>query len=262
MALTVACFSCASRAGGGSAEPGTSHRSARSRPSSEDITVPQSIDLFDALYTTRSLRRFRPDSIPDDVLVSLLDAATRAPNGRNSQDWRFIVVRDPSIRRAVGAIYKEAWDEYSPPSRLEGLTGQARRRVLTAYHLAATMGTEPPVLVVACLDAEIRPGTAPHWEQFVSRTWQATIYPAVQNLLLAARAHGIGGCITTVHLLREEKVKALLGIPDHVHTYAIVPLGYPVDTFGPVTRRPLAEVTFGDRWGEPCAAVPSVPPDR
>ena len=82
-----------------------------------------------------------------------------------------------------------------------------------------------------------------------ARSRGASVYPAVQNLLLAARARGLGGCLTTTHLIREEEIKSILGIPDHINTFALIPLGYPQDDFGPVRRGPVSEVTYLDRWG-------------
>jgi nitroreductase len=207
--------------------------------------------LLDAMYTTRSVRRFRTDPIPDDVLAKLIEAATRAPSGRNAQSWRFVVVKDPEVRKALGAVYKEAWDEYSPPSRLAAITDpRERRRVGNAYHLGAHMGDEAPVLVMVCAPkGDTSAGATPA----ATRTAGASIYPAIQNLLLAARAYGIGGCLTTIHMYREEKAKAVLGIPDDVDTYALIPLGYPAEptAFGPLRRNPVNEVAYLDRWDAP-----------
>jgi nitroreductase len=119
----------------------------------------------------------------------------------------------------------------------------SRRRVMrSADYLAEHMGQEPPVLVLACIERSPGATGATH-------TAGASIYPAVQNLLLAARALGLGACLTTLHLRREAQVKALLGIPEHVDTYALIPLGYPATRHGPLSRRPVAEITSYDRWG-------------
>jgi nitroreductase len=212
------------------------------------------LSVLEAIHTTRSLRRFRPDPIPDDVLTELLEAAIRAPSGGNTQSWRFLVVGDPEVRRRIGALYKEAWDEYSPPSRLAAISDpRERRRVESAFHLGAHMGDEAPVLVVVCAPRAQTSSGAATGSAAAARTAGASIYPAVQNLLLAARARGIGGCLTTIHLFREAQVKAALGIPDDVDTYALIPLGYPRDNFGPLRRRPAREVSYRDRWGEPLA---------
>lgn len=211
----------------------------------------ETIGLLDALATTRSIRRFRMDPIPDDVLCGVLEAATWAPSGSNSQNFRFLVVRNPERRRRVGEIYRRGFETFYPPGRLAAETDPSRRRMMAgATYLAEHIGTEPPVLVLFCRDdpsqaASISPSAMRPW------TRGSSVYPAVQNLLLAARAYGLGGCLTTVHLLHEEELKATLGIPAEIDTYALVPLGYPRDKFGPLRRRPVEELTFAETWGEP-----------
>ena len=215
------------------------------------------LSVLEAINTTRSLRRFKPDPIPADILYQLIQAATRAPSGSNSQRWRFLVVQNHEARKKVGDVYKASWAEYSPPGRLAAITNPAeRRRVETAIHLSETMGTEPPVLVVFC-SPKAAPSSNPAKALTDARTAGASIYPALQNMLLAARAHGIGGCLTTIHLFREAELKSALGIPDDVDTYAIVPLGYPTDNFGPLRRKPVEEVSYLDHWGSPLMAPPS-----
>lgn len=205
-------------------------------------TPEQARDLFEAMRTSRSIRRFRPDPVPDSVLDQLLEAAIQAPNGSNAQPWHFLVIRDPNLRRQVGELYHQGFREVFPPDRLARETDRNRKRVIrSADHLADHMGDEPPVLLLFCIE---RAPDAPA----PSRTSGSSIYPAVQNVLLAARALGLGGCLTTLHLRREEQVKAVLGIPDHVDTYALIPIGYPATKHGPVRRRPAAEVTHLDRW--------------
>jgi nitroreductase len=211
-----------------------------------DVQAP---GLLEAIYTTGSVRYFRPEPIPHDVIVKLIEAATRAPSGGNAQSWRFLVVTDAGQRARVGALYKEAWDEYSPPNRLAAITDpRERRRVESAYHLGAHMGDEPPTLVLFCAPRhQALAGAAAN--PAAVRTAGASIYPAVQNLLLAARAYGIGGCLTTIHLFREAQVKAALGIPEEIDTYALVPLGYPVRPFARLRRKPVGEVGYLNAWG-------------
>ena len=197
--------------------------------------------LFDAMYTNRSIRQFRSDSVPEALLERILDAAIRAPSGTIRQHWRFLVLRDPDLRARVGALYGDVFREVYNPDRVPASAQQARVLRSAAY-LAEHMGHEPPVLILACL--ENAPGDPP-----ATRIAGSSIYPAVQNLMLAARALGLGTCLTTIHVRREAEVKGLLGIPDHVDTYALIPLGYPATPFGPLTRKPVAEITFHDRWG-------------
>jgi nitroreductase len=199
-------------------------------------------DLFEAMSTSRSIRRFRPDPIPEDVLAQLLEAAVQAPNGSNAQTWRFMVIRDPDLRRQVGELYRQGFRETFPAERAASEPDPNRRRVIrSADHLAEHMGDEPPVLMLFCVERAPGSGTP-------SRTAGASVYPAVQNVLLAARALGLGGCLTTLHLRREAQVKDVLGIPENVDTYALLPLGYPATKHGPLRRRPVAEITHYDRW--------------
>ena len=211
----------------------------------------ESIGLLDGLSTTRSIRRFKPDPIPDDLLRSVLEAATWAPSGSNTQNWRLLVIRDPAQRRKLGEIYRKGFFSFYPAERLASETDPSRQRMMNgAVYLAEHLGTEPPVLVMFCQ-------SSPRGESLNSPSGRSpwtrgsSIYLAVQNLLLAARASGLGGCLTTVHLLYEAEAKAVVGIPDDVDTFALVPLGYPRDTFGPLRRKPVAEVTYLDSWDNP-----------
>jgi nitroreductase len=213
--------------------------------------VSESIDLIEAMSTTRAIRRFRTDPIPDDVLRSVLEAANWAPSGQNNQNRRFLIVRDPERRRALGEIYRRGMESYNVPERLAAATDPSQRRLWAgASHLTEHLGTEPPVLVLFC---QPRPVQAATTSPSSMRAWTrgSSIYAAVQNLLLAARAYGLGGCLTTVHLIYEDELKAILGIPDEIDTFALVPLGYPRDSFGPLRRRPVDEITFAESWGEP-----------
>ena len=206
----------------------------------------ENIGLLEGMATTRSIRRFRPDTIPGDLLRSVLKAAIWAPSCSNMQNCRLLVVRDPEKRRQIGEFYRTAFLEFYPRENLATETDPSRQRMMAgAIYLADHMGTEPPVLVLFCRDTPSvsQPGGYQDW------TRGSSIYPAVQNLLLAARASGLGGCLTTLHLRYEAEIKALLGIPNGFDTYALVPLGYPRDKFGPLRRRAVEEVTYLDAWG-------------
>ncbi len=207
------------------------------------------IDLLDAIYTNRSIRRFRTDPVPDDVILKVIEAATMAPSGTNRQTWRFLVIRDPERRRRIGELYRRSFEAIYPADRLAAETDPNRRRVMrSSSYLAEHLGTEPPVLLLVCADEQDAAMRSP---VAATAPWIAgsSFYPAVQNLLLAARAYGLGGCLTTIHVRYEAEVKEILGIPEGVRTYALIPLGYPVDRFGPLRRQPAAAVTFFDRWG-------------
>src|SRR5215472_13966182 len=206
--------------------------------------APNTNDLFEIIRTTRSMRRLKPDPVPNDLIRKILEAGTCAPSGGNMQRWRFLVVKDAAIKQTVGAYYKRAWDGHVAPRYRSGepAPGMSRERFLrllaAAEHLAEHIH-EAPVWIVPCLE-----GGTP------TRTSGSSIYPTVQNMLLAARALGLGATLTTLHLQYEREAEAALGLPPGVHPYALLPIGYPTGRFGPVRRVPLADVVYEDRWGQ------------
>jgi nitroreductase len=214
-------------------------------------TIPSAgMDLFAAMYTTRAMRRLKPDPIPAEVLRTIMDAAIRAPSGGNAQGWNFLVVQDEELRRGLGAIYKPCLDTlFAPDSHYTRqaaspdpeLARGVRRMIESAQYLGDHLH-EAPVIVVPCLRTGGRP---------LDFAGGSSIYPAVQNLMLAARALGIGSTLTTVHRMRQDEVRALLGIPADVETAALIPLGYPTGRWGVAKRRPVEVVVYGDRWQEP-----------
>jgi nitroreductase len=206
-------------------------------------------DLFEIIRTTRSMRRLKPDPVPDELIRKILEAGVCAPSGGNMQRWRFLVIRDPRIKETVGALYRRAWDETVAPRYRAGAPapGTSRERfdrmLAAAEHLAHHI-QEAPVWIVPCLE-----GSTP------TRTAGSSIYPAVQNILLAARALGLGATLTTLFLACEKEAEAALGLPPDVHSYASLPIGYPMGRFGPVRRVALSDVVFDDRWGQPSGIV-------
>jgi len=212
------------------------------------------MDLYEAMRTCRAVRRHRPDTIPDDVLRRVLEAATFAPTGGNAQPWRVIAVRDAGKRRALRDLYLPLWQEYQKEHMRAsaGLTGDAadkRDRMLAAAdHLAAHLDVSP-VIAVFCFDAR-RMAITDEGLGRPSVVGGASIYPAVQNLLLACRAEGLGCVLTTLLCKAEPEVCALLEIPDPWATAAFVPIGWPASKgHGPLTRRPVQSMAFGDRFG-------------
>jgi len=201
-------------------------------------------DLFEIIRTTRSMRRLKPDPVPAPLIRQILEAGASAANGGNMQTWRFLVIRDPAIKAAVAHWYRRGWHEivgprYRSSAPAPGSTKDRFDRMLAAAEHLADHLHEAPVWIVPCLQG----GTH-------TRTSGSSIYPAVQNMLLAARALGLGATLTTLYLLFEQEAEAALGLPDGTHSYAILPIGYPMGNFGPVGRQPLEEVVYADRWGE------------
>ena len=173
--------------------------------------------------------------MPNELITRLLQAAIKAPSGGVRQGWSFIVVRDQETRRKIGDMYRAGPDFVIRPD----MTPQQLKVYGAAQHLEDHM-EDVPILILACIQGD--PG---------STTWGASIYPAVQNILLAARALGLGSVLTTRHRRFEDEIKQLLGIPADVVTAALLPIGFPAEgsRYGPTRRRPLEEVAFGERWG-------------
>ena len=206
-----------------------------------------STDLFDIMSTTRAMRRLKPDPVPDELVRKILEAGVCAASGGNRQHWRFLVVKDRAIKEKVQHYYKRALDEvvgprYRTSAPPPGVTREQYDRQHAAVAYLTAHFHEAPIWIVACLEGG---------EGALSRSSGASIYPAVPNMLLAARALGLGGTLTTRHLQYEKEVEAALGLPAGMHSYAILPIGYPMGRFGPVRRAPLSEIVYLDRWEQP-----------
>ena len=223
----------------------------------------EKIGLFETIYSARAIRRFKPDPVPEELLTRILDAAIRAPSAGNAQNWAFIVVRDPQQRHRLGAIYQRASDIiaqfYAARGRPSHMTDQQYRRFISSGSYLWSHIDEAPVLLVPCLKLEALPPLpakvvpvdvqAKYQELRLNRLSGASIYPAIQNIILACRGVGLGTLITTNHTLLEEEVAAVLALTPEMRTYALMPIGYPGDKFGPLSRRPVAEVAYTDRYG-------------
>jgi nitroreductase len=203
------------------------------------------MELFEALYTTRAMRRTTTDPVPDDVVAAMLDAAVRAPSGSNAQNWRFVTVTSQETKDALGPVYREAWGELN-----ETVYAGARER-------AEAAGDDGSLRMLASSDwlAE-NFERVPLWLMAFSRNDRsgASIYPAVWNAMLAARGHGIGTCLTTIlGVFRQQQVFDVLGVPgDKGWTMnAAVSAGHPPGRWGLAKRNPAHEVAYAERWGEP-----------
>jgi nitroreductase len=196
------------------------------------------VDVFEAIATTRAMRRLDPDRpVSDDDLLTIVEAATKGPTGGNRQPVRWLVVVDDERRRQLGAVYAACWEVYqqgNTPRDTGDDPAQARVRS-SAAHLGAHMG-DAPAIVLPCARRGIG---------------ESSVFPGVQNLCLAARALGLGTTITTIHRIREDEVKALLGVPDDVVVWAMIPVGHPTGRWGEAVRRPVPEVTYWNAWKVP-----------
>jgi nitroreductase len=220
------------------------------------------IRLFEAMYTARAMRWLKPDPVPDEMIEQILEAAIQAPNAGNRQNWLFMVVRDTEQRRRIGEIYRrvslrvlQRYQHFGRPANQS--EAEYERMMQGGMHLYEHM-RDAPVLLIPCLRiaAFELPDEIPAEIQTAMRSaapWTAgaSIYPAVQNIILACRALGLGTVLTTNHTIAEEEIKQVLNLPPEYRTFALMPIGYPERSFGPVKRRALSEVAMLDRYGTP-----------
>ena len=201
----------------------------------------EQMGLFEAMLSQRQITRFKPDPVPREAIEKIIEAATKAPSGGNSQPWHFFAITDPDLIARIGGIYKELWLGARGPQALPGETPVYRAARYLANHMP-----EVPAMILVCADhsANYTPGQPIERGRYASSIWLA-----VQNLFLAARALGLGTRLTTTHIGREQEIKDMLGIPDYVETVALTPLGYPRGRFGTTDRKPVAEVSSYNRWG-------------
>ena len=195
------------------------------------------------------MRRLKPDPIPDEVLKHILESGTQAPNGQNTQPWAFVVVRDSEAKQFLQRHYYKAMSEgagLEPPAPDDQSRAARSRR---AAHYLAVHLHEAPVLLLVCgkrdwpfvVEPQHRVGDAP--------PSYGSVYPCIQNVLLACRAYGLGATLTTMHQLFQPELHAYFEIPAAYGVVAMIPIGYPMGQFGPVRRRPLTEVAHYDKWG-------------
>jgi nitroreductase len=196
------------------------------------------MDVFEAIATTRAMRRLDPHrDVSDADVLTILEAASKAATGGNSQPVRWMVVRDAEKRRRLGDIYRKAWGPVAEMYRGGEVSADTERILSSADHLGEHMG-EAPVIILPC--SKGAPGQA-----------ESSVFPGVQNLFLAARALGLGTTLTTVHRLHEDEVRAVLDIPADVNTWAMIPVGYPTGRWGEAKRRPVREIIYWDTWKTP-----------
>jgi nitroreductase len=197
------------------------------------------MDLHEAIYTLRAMRRLKTDPVPEELIWKVLDAAIRAPSGGNLQPWAFVVVTDPAKKARIGEWYLDGWKQTYGNVPDMPADSPFMRTFRSADHLANNIASVP-VLIFACVQAARTAsvsGLGPN------------IFPAVQNLMLAARAEGLGTTLTTLHRAHEAEVRQLLGVPDGFETMAMIPMGWPKGKFGAGPRRPVEDVTYWDNWG-------------
>jgi nitroreductase len=225
-----------------------------------DAPAADGIDLLEGLRTTRAIRRFTDEPVSDDDLAIILFAATRAPSGSNRQPFRFVVLRDgPTARDAKGVLGRSFRASWGAKATADGYgEGSGRQDDSPKARMARAMQhfvdhfEEIPVVVLACLIRHREPHP----------TEGASVYPACQNLLLAARARGLGGVMTVWHEAVEDELRRLLGVPDGVAIAATIPIGHPQGGHGPVRRLPLDQLVWDDGWERPATWAVDPPGTR
>ena len=212
------------------------------------------MDLIEGLMTTRAMRRYSDEPVTEAEIVTCLRAALQAPSGGNIQPWQFLVVTDAEKRAKLGEIYRRAYTRYEaamlptvPPFRDEALKAGFDRTVAASRHLADHMGSAPVILLF--LMPSISMTLSDEGGELDVGTPYASIYPAVQNFMLAARALGLGTALTTVHRIYQDEVLDLFDIPDRFEIPALVPVGRPTGKFGVAPRKPLAKLTHWNTFG-------------
>ncbi len=204
------------------------------------------MSLQEAMSTQRAIRRLTAEPVDDALVLKLIELALRAPTGSNAQNWEFIVVKDAEVKGKLARANRRAWNAYGGIGRkLADRQGdETMKRIIKAVQWQADHFEEIPVLVIACIKTVI-----PWFPSIAASSAYGSIYPSVQNLLLAARAAGLGAALITLPLWRRSRARRILGLPFSIAPIAVVPLGWPKGKYGPTTRRPVGEVVSLDRYG-------------
>jgi nitroreductase len=244
-----------------------------SGPTYAEVRDRLSAPMVEMMTTQRAVRRLKPDPVDDEIVLRCIELALKAPTGSNGQNWEFVVVKDAAAKSALAQRYRQAWKLYGgighwlaqQSQTTSGLAGtlskavgrssaqdtgagnESMAKILRAVEWQVDHFEELPVLVVPCL----RGSKAPYvpMPAIAETSYYGSIYPSVQNLLLAARAMGLGASLITLPLWSQASARRALGLPLSVQPCCVVPLGWPQGRYGPTTRRPVGDVVHVDRFG-------------
>ena len=212
-----------------------------------DVEASLDMPLQEAMLTQRAIRRLLSDPVDDAIVLRCLELALKAPTGSNGQNWEFVLVKERALKEELAAQYRRAWAIYGRVGHVVARKDDAAQRSLAAVEWQVEHFAEVPVLVVACLRGARLPfAPAPPVAQ---SSYYGSIYPSIQNLLLAARAMGLGAALVTLPLWSTTVVRRALELPLSVQPCAVVPLGWPRGRYGPTTRKPVGDVVHLDRFG-------------
>lgn len=220
------------------------------------------MDLYDGLLTTRAMRRFSTEPVDRLDIEACLRAAVQAPSGGNIQPWQFVVVDDPAIREQLAVLYRRCYNRYEKamlPTAVALRTpedGASFARTVAAAHHLAEHFAEVPVIVAVCvagIDLTLTDEEGP----LDIGSVLGSVFPAIQNFILAARTRGLGTSLTTVHRIEQQACRDILGVPERQQIVALLPVGHPLGKWGTARRRPAETVTSWNRWGarEPFAPL-------
>ena len=205
------------------------------------------MSLREAMETQRAIRRLKPDPVDDEVLLRCIELALKAPTGSNAQSWQWLVIRDPAIKAKLARRYRQAWAVYGGLGRRLRGGDEKTSRIIDAVQWQVEHFEEVPVFVVPCIRGLVSRlitlspiGASSHY---------GSVYPAIQNFLLACRAEGLGAALTTLPLWSLALARRDLGLPFDVQPCAVIPVGWPKGRYGPTTRKPVERVVHYDRYG-------------
>jgi nitroreductase len=220
------------------------------------------VDLYEALLTTRAMRRFSDEPVDRRAIEACLRAAVQAPSGGNIQPWHFVVVDDAAIRARLADLYRRCYERYeramlptATAHRSPEDEASWNRTVAAAHHLAEHFH-EVPVIVAVCvagIDLTLTDEQGP----LDIGSVLGSVFPAIQNFILAARSFGLGTSLTTVHRIEQQACRDILGVPEHQQIVALLPVGHPLGRWGVARRKPVEKVTSWNRWGNREAFSPA-----
>ncbi len=211
-----------------------------------------SFDLYEAIYTTRSMRRLKPDPVAPEIIVKVIEAASMGPSGSNRQPWFFIVVREQAAKDFIAERYRQTWEIYFKPEARRIVAEEPdspRAKTLRSARYLAEHLAECPVLIFCCVKKYNDPARA-------GQPMQNALFPAIQNLCLAARGYGLGTSITQMHMRHARELDAMLRVPPDYVNLAMIPMGYPKGKWGRPERKPALSITFWERWGGSRESIP------
>lgn len=197
----------------------------------------EQMGIFDVMYNCRAMRRIKPDEVPEELLVKLIEAATKGPTASNTQTSRWLILRDYEAKRKLADINRAAIDRSYPAPPADAPKSAFQWQYENLENI--------PALIIACVQL---PREQPQQTFASGLGMGGSIWPLIQNLLLAARALGLGACPTTLPLADRTAAKSAMNLPDHIEPVCLIPVGYPKGKFGPVTRRPVEEIMRWDSW--------------